>query len=265
MLYPLFRFAPAVIFGTAVLACAPAVQLPENLPTPLVTEEPAQPLLDVGELPSQLAPDMAITPDEEGISTDLWSYVGRQLQWHSINNKQVTKQFEWYRSHPAYLYRVSERATPYLYHIVNTLEQRGLPMELALLPIVESAYDPLAYSHGRAAGLWQFIPGTGRQFGLEQNWWYDGRRDVVASTRAALRYLEQLNLDFNGDWLLTLAAYNSGPGRVKRAMEANDRRNLDVDFWSLPLPRETRAYVPDRKSTRLNSSHSSVSRMPSSA
>lgn len=177
-------------------------------------------------------------------SSDVWSRVGKSLTWGAEDSERIRHFVKWYRERPAFLYQVSERASPYLFHIVTTLESRGLPIELALLPIVESGYDPMAYSSGRAVGLWQFIEGTGKEFGLEQTWWYDGRRDIVSSTRAAARYLEQLNLDFNGDWYLTLAAYNSGPGRVRRAIEANDKHNKPVDYWSLPLPRETRDYVP---------------------
>ncbi|MFQ5487023.1 MAG: LysM peptidoglycan-binding domain-containing protein, partial [Gammaproteobacteria bacterium] len=119
-----------------------------------------------------------------------------------------------------------------------------LPGELALLPVVESAYQPFAYSHGRAAGIWQFIPGTARHYGLKQNWWYDGRRDIVESTRAALDYLQYLHKTFDGDWLLALAAYNSGSGTVRNAIRKNRRHGKATDFWSLHLPRETQAYVP---------------------
>ncbi len=180
-------------------------------------------------------------PDED---TDLWSLIGQSLHWEHVDNPRVEKYLEHYRTRPAYIYRVTERAAPYLHHIVSTIEQRGLPMELALVPLIESGFDPLAYSSGGAAGLWQFMPGTGRHFGLEQNWWFDGRRDVVKSTLAALRYFEQLNLNFSGDWYLTLAAYNSGPGRVRRAIEVNDQHNRPVDYWSLALPRETKNYIP---------------------
>jgi membrane-bound lytic murein transglycosylase D len=150
----------------------------------------------------------------------------------------------WFSRHQQYLDRVSERATPYIHFIVESLEERGMPTELALLPVVESAYQPFAYSHGRAAGLWQFIPGTGTRFGLRQNWWYDGRRDVAMATKAALDYLQELNQMFEGDWLLALAAYNSGEGTVRRAIARNKAKGLPTDFWSLELPKETRGYVP---------------------
>jgi membrane-bound lytic murein transglycosylase D len=131
-----------------------------------------------------------------------------------------------------------------MYHIVTELEARGMPLELALLPVVESAFEPYAYSRARAAGMWQFIPGTGSRFGLKQNWWYDGRRDVVESTRAAFDYLQFLHDEFNGDWLLAIAAYNCGEMNVQRAVEYNVAHHKPIDFWSLKLPKETRAYVP---------------------
>jgi membrane-bound lytic murein transglycosylase D len=131
-----------------------------------------------------------------------------------------------------------------LYFVLDELKRRGMPYDLALLPAVESGYMPLAFSQGRAAGLWQFIPETGRHYGLQQNWWYDGRRDIYASTHAALDYLSSLNRRFNGDWLLTLAAYNAGPLRVLRAMERNKKIGKATDYWHLNLPRETRNYVP---------------------
>ena len=128
--------------------------------------------------------------------------------------------------------------------IVEEAERRGIPLEIALLPIVESAFQPFAYSHGRASGIWQFIPGTGRLYGLKQNWWYDGRRDVYASTRAALNYLEWLTKYFQDDWELALASYNSGEGTVKRSVQRNKRAGKKTDFWNLKLPLETRGYVP---------------------
>ncbi len=143
-----------------------------------------------------------------------------------------------------YLDRVQLRAEPYLFEIVDQIEKQGIPGEFALLPIVESAFQPYAYSHAHASGIWQFIPSTARIYGLEQNWWYDGRRDIYAATQAAIRYLQKLNRDFNGDWLLALAAYNCGEGAVQNAINRNLRRGRPIDFWSLDLPRETRAYVP---------------------
>jgi membrane-bound lytic murein transglycosylase D len=160
------------------------------------------------------------------------------------DNHRIDEQRRWYVNNPDYMQRVTGRAARYSWYIHQTLKKRGMPAEIALLPIVESAYDPFAYSHGRAAGLWQFIPATGSRFGLQQDWWYDGRRDVVASTEAALDYLEYLHDYFDGDWLLALAAYNSGEGTVLRAVKSNRSKGRSTDFWSLDLPSETRAYVP---------------------
>ncbi|MDH5229747.1 MAG: LysM peptidoglycan-binding domain-containing protein [Gammaproteobacteria bacterium] len=159
-------------------------------------------------------------------------------------NKRTNNNIRWYERHPSYVKRVLERSEPYLHYILEEVEKRGMPTEIALLPIVESAFKPFAYSHGRAAGIWQFIPSTGRLYGLKQNWWYDGRRDIVASTDAALTFLQRLARSFDGDWLLALAAYNSGQGTVSRAIRKNKRKGLATDFWSLDLPKETRGYVP---------------------
>ncbi|MDA1064536.1 MAG: LysM peptidoglycan-binding domain-containing protein [Proteobacteria bacterium] len=160
------------------------------------------------------------------------------------DNRRVAAERDWFVKHPDYLERVFTRAQRYLPHITAELDRRGLPLELALLPIVESAYDPFAYSHGRAAGLWQMIPGTATRFGVKQNWWYDGRRDIVDSTRAALDYLEYLH-DFNeGDWLNAIASYNSGEGNVRKAVNRNRAASKPDDFFSLSLSKETSAYVP---------------------
>jgi membrane-bound lytic murein transglycosylase D len=160
-----------------------------------------------------------------------------------VNNRVLTH-LRFYQNHPDYIRRTLERSSKYLYFIVEEAQARNMPLEVALLPVVESAFMPFAYSHGQAAGLWQFIPGTGRHYGLKQNWWYDGRRDVVASTRAALDYLTALAKRFDGDWLLALAAYNAGQGNVNRAVTQNRRKNKPIDFWNLSLPKETEHYVP---------------------
>ncbi|MGB0941472.1 MAG: LysM peptidoglycan-binding domain-containing protein, partial [Marinomonas sp.] len=161
-----------------------------------------------------------------------------------LNKPRISSQLKWFVSHPSYLDRVSRRGSRYLYFIVEELEKANLPLEIALLPIVESGFDPFGYSHGRASGPWQFIPSTGRSYGLAQDWWYDGRRDIVGSTRAAIAYLTRLNKMFKGDWLHALAAYNSGEGTVSRAIRRNKKAGKPTDFWSLKLPKETRAYVP---------------------
>lgn len=158
--------------------------------------------------------------------------------------ERVNKHIIWFSQHRDYLQQVTERARPYLYHIVESLSKHKLPSELALLPIVESAYQPTAHSPKSAAGLWQFIPGTGHDFDLEQNTHYDARLDIVASTQAAMRYLTFLKEHFNGDWLLALAAYNCGLGAVDAAISRNSMEGLDTDYWSLRLPEETQEYVP---------------------
>tara|TARA_Y100000814_G_scaffold49555_1_gene30613 strand:+ start:315 stop:1976 length:1662 start_codon:yes stop_codon:yes gene_type:complete len=182
--------------------------------------------------------------ETQAVITDVWQRVSDGLRFHIPDDKRVESQRNWYLKHPEYMKRVVTRAQPFLYYIVDEIEKRDMPMELVLLPIVESAFDPFAYSHGRAAGMWQFIPGTGKRFGMEQTWWYDGRRDVVASTQGALDYLTYLANMFDGSWLHALAAYNSGEGRVSKAIRANKKAGKPTDFWNLRLPRETRAYVP---------------------
>lgn len=184
------------------------------------------------------------SPDDPEAYLTGWERASSQFQLQIPSNRRVQSQKNWYLKHKKYLNRVSKRASPYLYFINNEIEKRGLPLELALLPIVESAYDPFAYSHGRASGMWQFIPGTGKGYGLRQNWWYDGRRDIFLSTHAALDYLSYLHKHFKGDWLHALAAYNSGQGNVGKAIRKNKRTGKPTDFWSLKLPKETKAYVP---------------------
>lgn len=176
--------------------------------------------------------------------TDLWQLTRDNFQLNLDNDqRRLQQQFEWYKKHPQYMQRVATRASRYYHYILHEVLKRGMPAEIALLPIVESAYDPFAYSHGRAAGPWQFIPGTAKHFGLRSSWWYDGRRDIVASTDAALTYLQQLHKRF-GDWELALAAYNAGGGNVSKAIRRNKKKDLPTDFWSLKLPKETQAYVP---------------------
>ena len=162
----------------------------------------------------------------------------------AVEEAAVQRQIDWFLEHPEYLGRSLERGRRYLHHIVSQLEERNMPRELALLPVVESAFDPFARSPHRALGLWQFIPSTGRRYGLEEDWWLDNRRDVLAATRAALDHLQELHDEFDGDWLLALAAYNAGAGSVRRAIERNQRLGEPIDFFHLRLRPETRAYVP---------------------
>jgi membrane-bound lytic murein transglycosylase D len=159
-------------------------------------------------------------------------------------NPRIEQQRLWFASNPSFLENAGERGSLYIHYIVERLEERNMPLELALLPVIESAYNPMAYSRADAVGLWQFIPSTGRYFNLRQTRFYDGRRDITASTTAAMDYLTRLHDMFNGDWLLALAAYNAGEGTVSRAIERNEKLGLPTDYWNLPLPSETQAYVP---------------------
>ncbi|MGM0593994.1 MAG: LysM peptidoglycan-binding domain-containing protein [Pseudomonadota bacterium] len=219
---------------------------------PLLVKQSPQPQEAPPEVPASLlalldrshtAPP-APAADECAPTHDIWDRMreGFALQGH--NHARIQPDLDWYKRHPRYLDRVADRAMPYMHLILEELEQRDMPMEIALLPVVESAFMPFAYSHGRAAGLWQFVPGTGKRFGLRQTWWYDGRRDVAEATRAALEYLAYLHRYFDGDWLHALAAYNSGEGTVRRAIRRNKRLGKPTDYWSLDLPRETEGYVP---------------------
>jgi soluble lytic murein transglycosylase-like protein len=181
----------------------------------------------------------------QGMLSENYSQMAEQcrLKQHA-KYERVSRQIAGYSQRKGLLYQTSERARPYLYHIVDTLNKYNLPLDLALLPIVESAYQPTALSPKSAAGIWQFIPSTGREYGLEQNGDYDARLDITASTHAAIRFLSGLNDHFKGDWLLALAAYNCGQGAVDAAISRNQAEGLDTDFWSLDLPAETQDYVP---------------------
>lgn len=203
-----------------------------------------EPLASTPNTTSKTTPQAEVFASQAPV-TDLWQSIrnGFQISDYQTLHPESERQLQWFVGHPDYVNRVVERARPYLYHIVNEVKKRGMPMEVALLPVVESGFKPHAYSKSHAAGLWQFIPGTGKVYGLDQNWWYDGRRDVIQSTRAALDYLQKLHNDF-GDWQLAFAAYNCGEGTVGRAIKRNKARGKPTDFWSLDLPRETSAYVP---------------------
>lgn len=177
---------------------------------------------------------------------DLWFLIKDELIFdRNINHRYVKSKIAWFARNQEYINRVVDRAQPYLFHIITKLKERDMPLDLALLPIVESAYHPFAYSPSRASGIWQFMPSTGRRYGLKQNWWYDGRRDIIAATDAALDYLETLHKRFNGNWFHVLAAYNYGEGRIANAIKKNKKAGRKTNYWSLHLPRETRRYVPN--------------------
>ncbi|MFT6984395.1 MAG: membrane-bound lytic murein transglycosylase D [Psychromonas sp.] len=175
---------------------------------------------------------------------NLWLKLAEGFEFEVPDNARIAKQRDYYLRHPNYLKQVSKRAAPFLYLIVEQIEAQNLPLELALLPVVESTFDPFAYSPSNASGLWQFMPLTGTRFGLKQDWWYDGRRDIYASTGAALRYMEILHKYLGEDWLHAFAAYNSGEGRVQNAVRKNQKYNKPTDYWNLSLPKETENYVP---------------------
>lgn len=257
--FRLFRFSAvlALLFLTACQGLPQKQQAATEQPaTPTnnlpeietAAQEPATPTQVPAETSSQIedapAPAQQAEATEQPATVDVWQRLRAGLNLEVPDNPRVQRQLNWYRKNPKYLQRLQERARPYLFHIVEQVESRGLPMELALLPAVESAFKPFAYSPGRAAGLWQFIPSTGKLYGLKQNWWYDGRRDVVSATDAALTYLERSAQQLNGDWELALASYNAGIGNVQRAIRKNRKRNKPEDFWSLDLPTETRGYIP---------------------
>ncbi len=174
----------------------------------------------------------------------VWQRLFSLYSLPEIDNPRIDREIDWYLQHPTSLAIIQQRAEPYLHLIIDEIEAKHIPGELALLPVVESAFVPDAYSKADASGLWQFIPSTGEEYGLEQNAWYDGRRDVYASTQAATTYLKELSETFDGDWLLALASYNCGKGNVKKSIEKNEDRYLPTDYWSLTLPEETLDYVP---------------------
>ena len=219
----------------------------ESSPQPTAEGRPSAPMDPTANVmlegdPVHVSPETQ--PDNDAASDrDTWARIRDGVSLPRPMNSRVMREIDWYGKHPKYLHRMTQRARPYLAYIVREVEQRGLPMEFALLPVVESAFRVLAYSSAGASGLWQFIPSTGRLYGLKQNWWYDGRRDVVASTRAALDYLTKLRREFDGDTLLAVAAYNWGEGNIGRAVSRNRARGKRTDVWSLRLPGETRAHV----------------------
>jgi membrane-bound lytic murein transglycosylase D len=182
-----------------------------------------------------------LTPEQY---PDVFDRIRAGFKLEDVESRTVDQQLAFFANNPEYLERVFGRASLYMHHIVQEIERRGMPLELALLPVVESAFEPYARSWVAANGLWQFMPGTGERFGLKQDWWYDGRRDVLESTRAAMDYLQYMHDEFFDDWLLAIAAYNCGEFRVQREVNKNRALGKPVDFFSLQLPAETRAYVP---------------------
>lgn len=188
-------------------------------------------------------PGRSVNLNDAAAQTDLWARVRRGFQMPDLDTDLVRERERWYASRPDYVERMTTRGSRYLFYIVEELEARGMPTELALLPFIESAFNPQAISSAKASGMWQFMPATGRDYALTQNIFRDDRRDVLASTRAALDYLQRLYAQF-GDWHLALAAYNWGEGSVQRAIARNIKAGLPTDYLSLKMPDETRNYVP---------------------
>jgi membrane-bound lytic murein transglycosylase D len=249
-------------------ACAGQPAQPDVAPAPQAAPAAAQPtpfpaspapapapsgsgVLDASKLPPFDGQREAVKEPLRGLAKldhtlppdDLWERIRRGFAMPDIDNKRVQNNVAYYVARPDYLQRVFDRSRLYLYHIVQEVEKRGMPTELALLPMVESAFNPMAYSRAHASGLWQFIPGTGKRYDLAQNWWYDGRRDIIESTNAALDYLTML-YKMHGDWQLALASYNWGEGAVGRAIAKNRAAGKPTDYASLKMPKETENYLP---------------------
>ncbi len=186
------------------------------------------------------------TPPTHPLDTStLWGLIASNFRLpHYTSQPEVQRQIAWFQKNPQFFQHIATQGQPYLYYIYTEVKKRGLPGELVLLPMIESAYDPFAYSWVGAAGLWQMMPATGANFGLQQDWWFDGRKDIIHSTKAALDYLTYLRTFFNGNWPLAIGAYNAGEGRVQSAVDKNARRGAGTTFWTLSLPAETKSYVP---------------------
>jgi membrane-bound lytic murein transglycosylase D len=241
-----------LLAGALLLLGACAAQpakppVPEKIVLPAAAPAPETPPPDAG-LGKDATPSLAMPSEWQHHNgedyDDLFDRMRAGFALDEVQEPAIDQQLAWFEHNPDYLERVFQRGQRYLYHVVTEVEARGMPLEFALLPVVESAYEPFAYSVSRASGMWQFIPGTGSRFGLKQDWWYDGRRDVIESTRASLDYLQALHDQFDGDWLLAIAAYNVGENTVQRELDFNRAHGKPTDFWHLKLPAETRAYVP---------------------
>ena len=236
---PLIRLISSALLAVSILVSVPAAHAEEHLALNDSLADSAAPLT----LLTARNITLELLPDNELATGDLWVRIRNGFALRDLDSKLVAKHEQWYASRPDYVARMTERARRYLHYITTEVERRGMPSEIALLPMIESAFNPGAYSTARASGIWQFIPSTGKTFGMEQNWWYDGRRDIVSATNGALDYLQKLHGMF-GDWELALAAYNWGEGAVQRAQAHNRKRKLPVNYSSLKIPKETRNYVP---------------------
>lgn len=236
----------ALVLSALLAGCAAPAPQGTAPVSPTTATGPAlpQPFIPQGPL-SEIGTGQLGSPPVSALSApvDIWDRIRRSFAMPELDTDLVRDREKWYASRPDYIQRMTERSARYLFHIVEEIERRELPMELALLPFIESAFNPQAVSSARAAGMWQFMPATGQSFDLKQNVFRDDRRDVLASTRAALDYLEQLHARF-GDWHLALAAYNWGQGNVGRAITRNQKAGLPATYTELTMPLETRMYVP---------------------
>jgi membrane-bound lytic murein transglycosylase D len=258
---PALETSPAEAVTTSLEQASPAAQ-PDPLRDAVNAVDAPEPQADAKALEEQIARSFPPNPvpaildqievrepphvrfiDRTAATDDLWERIRRGFGMPDLDGPLVRAKVEWYVSRPDYLQRTFDRSRKYLYYIVDELEKRGMPTELALLPMIESSFNPMAYSRAHASGLWQFIPPTGKRYSLQQTWWYDARRDVVASTDAALGYLEKL-YDMLGDWQLALASYNWGENAVKRAIDRNLTAGLQPEYAQLSMPSETRQYLP---------------------
>ena len=236
---PLIRLFYSVLLVVFTLSPMSLAHAEEALALSTLTPALTVPLT----LPTARNIQLELIPESSLPVSDLWVRIRSGFAMRDLESPLVARHEQWYADRPDYVARMTDRARRYLYYITSEVERRGMPSEIALLPMIESAFNPGAYSTSRASGIWQFIPSTGKNFGMQQNWWYDGRRDIVSATNGALDYLQKLH-DMFGDWELALAAYNWGEGAVQRAQERNRRKGLPVNYTSLKLPNETRSYVP---------------------
>jgi len=260
----------------ALIALAGCESLPQQpaASTTAPRQQPSSPVVGFRDAPPQATPalaqplEAASLPPFEGArqeiqrgpriatvdrtlrAVDVWQRIRDGFAMADLDGPLVREKVAWYVARPDYLKRVFDRSRIYMFHIVEEIERRGLPTELALLPMVESSFNPMAYSRAHASGLWQFIPGTGKRYDLKQNWWFDARRDIVDSTAAALEYLKDV-YDMHGDWHLALASYNWGENAVARALEKNRAAGLPLDYTSINMPQETRHYVPKLQALKI--------------
>ena len=236
---PLIRLIHPALLAVCILISIQVAYAEEQLALSITLADQTTPRT----LPNARNILIEIIPDDEPSPGDLWARIRTGFAMRDMDSRLVARHEQWYASRPDYMARMTDRARRYLHYITTEVERRGMPSEIALLPIIESALTPGAYSPARASGICQFIPSTGKNYGMEQNWWYDGRRDIVSATNGALDYLQKLH-DMFGDWELALAAYNWGEGAVQRAQARNRKRGLPVNYASLKMPKETRSYVP---------------------